>query len=147
MKKDVIISIKGLQQMDNPDTDEIILTTEGRFYRRSGNYYLVYDESEVTGFEDTRTTVKVEGRSVTVTRAGKYPSMMMFELDKRHMCLYNTDYGDITVSVATKSIDSTLTDDGGKISVNYDIELQHAYLSTNCLTIDVRPAQQTLPLQ
>ena len=45
MKKDVIISIKGLQQMDDPETDEITLTTEGRFYRRSGSYYLTYEES------------------------------------------------------------------------------------------------------
>lgn len=124
--------------MDDPETDEVTLTTEGRFYRKANSYYLVYDESEVTGFEGCRTTVKVSGQSVTVTRSGKYPSTLIFERDKRHMGLYNTEYGGITISVATKSIDSSLTDDGGYVSVNYDIEFQHAYLSSNSLIIDVK---------
>ena len=120
MKKDVLISIQGLQSMDDPGTDEVTLTTEGRFYRKADNYYLVYDESEVTGFEDTRTTVKISGDGQGVT-----------------------EYGGITIAVATRSIDSSLTDDGGRIHVDYDIEFQHAHLSSNSLTIDVRP----LPLQ
>ena len=140
MKRDVIISIKGLQQMDDPETDEITLTTEGRFYRRSGSYYLTYEESEVTGFEHTRTMVKISRDGVSVTRAGKYPSMIMFEPQKRHMCMYSTAYGDIMVGVSTRCIENGLTDDGGRLSVSYDIEVQHAYLSTNSLTIDVRPA-------
>ena len=45
MKKDVLISIQGLQSMDDPGTDEVTLTTEGRFYRKADNYYLVYDEA------------------------------------------------------------------------------------------------------
>ena len=145
MKKDVLISIQGLQSMDDPGTDKVTLTTEGRFYRKADNYYLVYDESEVTGFEDTRTTVKIsgDGQGVTVTRSGKYPSLLSFRPDVRHMGLYNTEYGGITIAVATRSIDSSLTDDGGRIHVDYDIEFQHAHLSSNSLTIDVRP----LPLQ
>lgn len=138
MKKDALISIKGLQQVDNPDTDEISLTTEGRYYLKNGSYYLVYDESEVTGFADTRTTVKVNPREVTVTRSGKYPSMMTFEKGQRHMSLYETDYGPLTICVATKSIDWKLDEMGGEIRVSYDIEVQHAYMSTNSLTIEVK---------
>ncbi len=138
MKKDVIISITGLQQVDDPETDEVTLTTEGRFYRRGGGYYLVYDESEVTGLEDTRTTVKVTGDNVTVTRSGKYPSLMTFQPDRRHMGMYYTDMGNLTISVATRNVQNTLTDDGGRVTVDYDIEFQHAYMSTNNLTIDVR---------
>ncbi|MBE6995010.1 MAG: DUF1934 domain-containing protein [Ruminococcaceae bacterium] len=142
MKKDCIISIKGLQQVDDPDTDEVTLTTEGRFYRKPGGYYLVYDESEISGLEDTRTTVKVSGDNVTVTRSGKYPSLMTFQPDRRHMGMYYTDMGNLTISVATRSVRNELTDDGGRVTVDYDIEFQHAYMSTNNLTIDVRVPQQ-----
>lgn len=125
--------------MDDPEADIITLTTQGRFYRKQEGYYLVYDETELTGLTGTRTTVKATPDVVSVTRSGKYPSMMVFERDKRHMSLYNTGYGDVTISMATRSIQNSLTDEGGRIEINYDIELQHAYLSSNTLTIDVKP--------
>lgn len=138
MKTDALISIKGLQQVDNPDTDEISLTTEGRYYEKNGSYYLMYEESEVTGFADTRTTVKVTPSAVTVTRSGKYPSMMTFEKGQRHMSLYETDYGPLTICIATRAVDWNLDEKGGNIHVSYDIEVQHAHMSTNSLTIEVK---------
>ena len=138
MKTDALISIKGLQQVDNPDTDEISLTTEGRYYEKNGSYYLMYEESEVTGFADTRTTVKVTPSAVTVTRSGKYPSMMTFEKGQRHMSLYETDYGPLTICIATRTVDWNLDEKGGQIHVSYDIEVQHAHMSTNSLTIEVK---------
>ncbi len=40
------------------------LTTFGSYYEKNGKYYIVYQESEATGFEsDTTTTVKVEGEN------------------------------------------------------------------------------------
>jgi len=138
MKTDALISIKGLQQVDNPDTDEISLTTEGRYYEKNGTYYLMYEESEVTGFADTRTTVKVTPATVTVTRSGKYPSMMTFEKGQRHMSLYETDYGPLTICIATRNVDWDLDEKGGRIDVSYDIEIQHAHMSTNSLSIEVK---------
>jgi len=138
MKTDALISIKGLQQVDNPDTDEISLTTEGRYYEKNGIYYLMYEESEVTGFADTRTTVKVTPAAVTVTRSGKYPSMMTFEKGQRHMSLYETDYGPLTICIATRSIDWDLDEKGGTINVSYDIKVQQAHMSTNSLSIEVK---------
>ena len=138
MKTDALISIKGLQQVDDPEADEISLTTEGRYYEKNGSYYMVYDESEVTGFADTRTTVKARGDTVSVTRSGKYPSMMFFERGQRHMSLYQTDYGSLTISIHTRDISVDLGAEGGTIAVHYDIEVQHAYMGTNSLQIEVR---------
>ena len=49
MKKDVIVSISGLQQADEQEPDKVELVTPGRFYLRDGNYYISYHESELTG--------------------------------------------------------------------------------------------------
>ncbi len=138
MKKDVIISVKGLQNMEDPDAEEITLETEGRFYRRNGKYFIKYEESPLTGLDGTSTVVRVEPESVTVTRTGKYPSMMMFEQGKRHMSLYSTDFGPLTVAVSTRKIDSSLTDEGGSIDVLYDVEVQYAHVGANNLKINVR---------
>lgn len=143
MKKDVILDIKGLQSMDGLPSDEVSLTTEGRFYERNGSYYAVYEETAVTGFEGGHTTVKSGGGKVTVTRTGKYPSSLTFEPGQRHLAVYNTEYGALALTTATKSLLSELTDDGGRIFVEYDVEIENAYMSTNKLTIDIRQANKT----
>ena len=68
MKKDVIISIRGLQESQGESEDPITLVTAGRFYRKNGLYYITYDETELTGLEGTRTTVKVGPDTVKVIR-------------------------------------------------------------------------------
>ena len=94
MKKDVLISIQSTQQVDG-DRDEMELTTFGSYYEKNGKYYIVYQESEATGFEsDTTTTVKVEGENrVTMIRSGMQRSQLVMERGKRHLCHYGTEYG------------------------------------------------------
>lgn len=138
MKKDAIISIRGRQELDDPETDIVTLVTAGRFYRRNGSYYLTYDETDLTGMTGTKTTLKVSDRSVTVLRTGLYPSQLIFEEGKRHMSLYETGYGPLTVAVRTEHIDNTLTDQGGSLNVRYAVEIDHAHAGINSLCIDVR---------
>lgn len=68
--------------------DHINLITAGRLYRRNGKYFISYEESELTGMEGTRTTLKLEDRQVTMTRTGTHPAQMLFAEHKRHVGLY-----------------------------------------------------------
>ena len=51
MKKDVIISIKGTESViEDNDTDNIELVTEGKYYKKGNKHYLSYfDSEEMTG--------------------------------------------------------------------------------------------------
>ena len=52
-----IINIRTTQVDINTKQDEVIeLITEGKFYKKSDAYYLVYDESEISGMQGTTTT-------------------------------------------------------------------------------------------
>lgn len=146
MKKDAIISIHGRQELDDPETDIITLVTSGRYYRRGGSYYVTYDETDLTGMTGTKTTLKVSPSSVTVLRTGLYPSQLVFEEGKRHMSLYDTDFGQLTVAVRTERIESTLGDDGGSLRVRYAVEIDHAHAGINSLHIDVRAEPGQSPL-
>ena len=138
MKKDAIISIRGRQELDDPETDIVTLVTAGRYYRRNGSYYVTYDETDLTGMTGTKTTLKVSNGSVTVLRTGLYPSQLGFEEGKRHMSLYETGFGPLTVSVRTECIQNSLTDQGGSLNVRYAVEIDHAHAGVNNLCIDVR---------
>jgi len=140
MKKDVIISIYGLQESGDVEQSNITLVTQGQLARRGGRYFVSYEESELTGLEGTRTTLSIDDQTVEVNRSGLYPSRMIFEKGKRHTSLYHTEYGDLIVGLSTEHIRNNIGDDGGSLDVRYAVEIDHSLAGTNHLKVDVRPA-------
>lgn len=141
MKKDVIISIQGLQENEYDPQDPITLVTGGRYYRKNGTYYISYEESALTGLEGTRTTVRISPDTVKVIRTGPYPSELVFQQGKRHLSLYHTDYGDLSVVISTQNIKNTLTDDGGVLDVKYAVEIGNSPVGVNHLCLNVKNAE------
>ena len=79
MKKDVLITIKGTQRVGG-ESDVIEMMTTGRFYRKNKLYYISYEETEATGYEGCRTTLKVgPNDKVTMTRFGPSRSQLIVE--------------------------------------------------------------------
>ncbi|MEG2174202.1 MAG: DUF1934 domain-containing protein [Oscillospiraceae bacterium] len=138
MKKDVLISIKGIEQVDG-QSDSIELMTCGRFYRKNNDYYLSYDESETTGFAGHHTTLRIEGMNrVTLRRTGLTTSQLIIEKGCRHHCVYNTGYGAITVGICGDSIKSTLSDAGGELDFSYSMDIDAALASVHRVIISVK---------
>ena len=63
MKKDVWLTISSQQQFAGCDEENIDLQTAATLYERGGKYYIAYEESELTGLEGTKTTVKLDGKT------------------------------------------------------------------------------------
>lgn len=141
MKKDVIITIKGLQSFEDTDNDSVELVTSGRFYEKNGNYYISYKESELTGLGNTTTTVKVEKNKVTVMRFGDLETHMIFEEGKKHISYYDMGFGALTVGISTKSINKSLSDLGGQMKIDYAMEINNAVAGESALCMDIRAAE------
>ena len=139
MEKDVIISIKGTQAVDDAPPEVIELVTEGqlRGSEREG-YTLSYQESELTGLEGTLTTFQVEPHQVTLLRVGEFNSQMVFQLGRRHFSMYETPYGALSVGVNTHDLRAELGEHGGKIQISYAIEIEQNVAGENSFLIDVR---------
>ena len=139
MEKSVILSIRGQQTTDNNDPDVIELVTEGTLTGHdNGNYTLRYQESELTGLEGTQTTIQVEGSSVSILREGQVNSQMVFEEGRRHLTMYNTPYGAMTLGVNTRKMKVDLDETGGCIEIDYALEVDHAVAGENLFSIYVR---------
>ncbi len=139
MKKDVIISIKGKQALEDQEDDTIELVTAGRLTSHGADGYLLsYEESELTGLEGTRTTFRVQQDKVSLIRTGAVCSQMIFELGRKHTSLYQTPYGSMEVGISAKEIDVGLNDHGGHLHIDYAIEIDHAMAGRNRFLIDVR---------
>lgn len=136
MKKDAMISIKGIQRVEG-EKETVELLTCGRFYRRNNSYWLSYRESETTGFEGHKTTLRVEENRVTMRRSGPMSTQLIVERGCRHQCLYETGYGAMTVGINGRAIRSTLTDDGGELDFSYSMDINTALASEHRVIIKV----------
>ena len=138
MEKDVIISIRGTQDYSGTDPDTMELVTEGKLAVQDGALCLSYEESELTGMEGTTTVFQVEPEKVTLLRLGSVQSEMVFEEGRRHMSLYSTPYGNMEIGVRARRLNSTLELTGGRLEIDYDMEINHMLAGQSLFRIDVR---------
>ena len=143
MKKDVWLSISSKQQFTGCYEEKIDLVTAATLYERGGKYYIAYEESELTGLEGTRTTVKLDGKTVTLIRTGAYPSHMLFAEDERHVGLYQTPVGsEMTIATHTSCVRNTVDEDGGKLVIDYTVEVDHSLMGEHHfeMVVSTQPA-------
>lgn len=138
MKKDAMITIKGIYDIDGSN-DTIELLTRGRFYRRNNSYWVSYDESETTGYEGHKTTLHIEPDKVTMRRSGASESQLVVQKGVRHQCMYNTGFGAMTIGVSGKNVKSSLNDLGGTVDFSYSMDINTALTSENRVIIKVVP--------
>ena len=140
-ENNVIISIKSVQTFEDQTPETVELTTAGRLEPDGDQgYNLSYQESEVTGMEGTLTTFQIEKDRITLMRLGQFNSQMVFEEGRRHLSMYESPYGTLSVGINTRKMRADLDLRGGTISLAYDIELNHAVAGMTPFEIQVREA-------
>lgn len=139
-EKNVMISIRGFQAYEGTENDSMSLLTEGRLRPVEGGYQLTYEETALTGMEGTTTTFQIQGPRVTLMRTGAVCSQMVFEQGRRHHSLYSTPYGNLEVGISTSRLRSTISPQGGKLEIDYSIEIDHALAGRNSFRVSVREA-------
>ena len=144
MEKEVVISIKGMQKYEGTPPDAMELVTKGSLTREGESYTLSYQESELTGLEGTLTTIQVDGGQVTLMRVGEFNSQLVFQEGRRHLSMYNTPYGAMSIGVNTRHLMASLTDQGGDIEVDYTVEVDHALAGRNVFRINVKESESGL---
>ena len=146
MEENYLITIKGTMEQRG-DTDTVELMTRGSLVHKDGAYYIVYKETETTGYEGCTTTVKVaeDARKVSMLRFGKqssrseeHTSQLIIEKGTRHLCHYETGYGSISLGVAADVIEQRLDENGGRLKFSYTLDSgAENFISRNLVDITV----------
>lgn len=140
MDDNVMIKIKTFQDIESQHVDEPIeLETSGKFGVINDKYYIKYEESDMTGFPDTVTTLKIWEDNVIVTRRGKYNMKLCYVKGKQNLCLYPTPYGEIGASIKTFDVDFNFCDKTGWLKVDYTIDADNENFCKNSLNISINP--------
>ena len=138
MKKEVFISIRGIQHIGEEE-DVTELFTQGTFYHKNDSFYIAYDESETTGFAGSRTTLKIDPKGrITLFRNGAVRSHLIIVPGERNIGHYGMAEGDLMIGVNAKSVDSTLTEHGGDLHFSYSLDVNSSLLSENEVVINIK---------
>lgn len=117
MKKKAVISVKSISELDKKDVIEVV--TPGEFIIEEGVFKAIYDETELSGMNGTKTIINVFGDNFILERIGTTNTKMEFELDKTAVSLYNTPYGVMDLQIHTEELDITVDENGGNIRAKY----------------------------
>lgn len=139
MKQNVIISIQGTQLCELDEPQQVEFITEGTLCQKQGHYYLVYQESEMTGLSGL-TTLKVEPKRITLSRNGAGGTHLIFEQGQKFVGHYDTGVGVFNVGVVTQSLRQNIDTHGGELTVSYTLEINNELTCRNTFYINVREA-------
>ena len=119
MSKKAIISICSTQDIGEKEKIEVV--TVGEFSINGDEFIATYDETEISGMEGTKTTLKIKGDKVVLHREGTTSTKMEFQKDNTQVALYNTPYGMLELKTSTKELDLDVDEKGGNISIKYHL--------------------------
>ena len=140
--KDVIISVTGVQQgVNGPDSMELV--TAGQYGQDEKETLLTWQESELTGMEGTKTSLRVQRDGVVLSREGKLNTRMEFEEGKKRYFLYETPFGSATMGLNTRRIVNRLGRHGGEIEIDYSVDMDQTVVGRNRFFIRVKEPRES----
>lgn len=140
MKSEIKLRIIGTQKDFEGEENTIELVTEGKLYRKDGADYITYEESEISGMENSRTRLKLEKDRVQMKRMGQSSSDMVFCKGQNHALDYRTPYGIFKMEIATDSLEVEIREEivGSTVDISYTLTMVDSDSSTeNKLKIEI----------
>ena len=137
MNRKVLISVKTVQFLDG-QPEEIELITEGEYYKDGNEYFASYDESEISGMEGTKTTMKIENDALAIIRQGTTNSNLIFKKNLNHVSLYSTPYGSLEVTVKPSRVAIDISETGGKVELAYIMEASGTEPMDSTLELNIK---------
>ena len=137
--KNVVVTIKGKSFTEGKDVDVTEVCSIGSLKSATDGVSVTYDDSMSVGVNGVTATLKAFYNGlVTIERKGILEHKLMVEKDKRHLCIYTTPYGNMTVGVFGVELDNRLTPDGGDIFMKYTLDINSGLISENEIEINIK---------
>ena len=120
-----------------PQDEKLVIDLSCR-KKEDGKYIVSYEGSEITGYENTTTTLSVEKDNVSMLRTGALaPTQMIFEKGNKYTGQYETPFGFLYVGVTTNDMTINIDDDGGNIELDYYVQFNDNDPVKNALFVEI----------
>lgn len=137
-EKEVVIDVRSVHAYDEEGSDSLEFSTDGMYRYENGSAHLWYWESEVTGLTGTRTSLEIGPEGVILDRIGTVTGRMEFREGLKNFFPYETPYGLATLGMDTRRVSAAFDEHGGKMELDYVLDLEHAAAVRNKLRLQVR---------
>ena len=129
MKQEATITLRSVVRSGGEE-DVMELVTSGTYAEKNGKYYLIYEESEGSGYAGCTVTVKAEPGCAAILRGGPAKSQLIVQQGVRHQCCYQTGYGQVTLGVTGQLVACRLRENGGSLELAYTLDLNTSLISS-----------------
>lgn len=138
------LGFKSGQEPPAPETSS--MRVNGFMKKTKQGIQVIYTENEESSMGNTVTTISTLGDNhvISVNRVGQLNSHMIFEEGKCHTCIYDTGYFPMQLRVCTKELTSNLSLQGGKINIDYSVEIVGNLAEQNKLSVSVSPDKSVI---
>ena len=141
MTRDVLITISGIQMIDEDDSD-VEMMVRGDYYQKNGKHYILFEEM-MEGFEGkVKNVIKVSGRGIDIIKIGIANVHMQFEKNKKNLSCYTTPLGDMVVGIQANKIRINEEPDSLKVDIDYSLDVNYEHLSECSIRVDVQSCPQ-----
>ncbi len=138
MTKDVIVTIRGLQNGPETDGEPIEMIVAGEYFYKNNKHYILYDEVMEGESQITKNRIKVSDGQMELFKSGAVNVHMAFEKDVKHVSNYNTPYGTLAMGIDTKKVEIKETEHEMDIFAEYAMEMNYEFVADCNISINVK---------
>ena len=138
MTKDVIVTIRGLQNGPETDGEPIEMIVAGEYFYKNNKHYILYDEVMEGESQITKNRIKVSDGQMELFKSGAVNVHMAFEKDVKHVSNYNTPYGTLAMGIDAKKIEIKETEHEIDIFAEYAMEMNYEFVADCNISINVK---------
>ena len=140
MTKDVLVTIKGVQSLEDiEEQEDVEVVAKGDYYYRNGHHFIMFDEMSDEDYQTTKNTIKITEKRVEVRRKGAANVQMIFEENKKNLTYYATPFGNLQMAVAATKIDFKEKEESLDLIIDYALEINSQHAADCQISLCVRP--------
>ena len=141
MKKNVVISLMGLQYAVEEEEAPIEVINFGQYYKKGDKHYLLYEETDESG-RATKCRIKVSEKELELQKRDRSNTRLLFLPGEEYLTSYETPYGSLLVGVDTRSLELYEEDDFLRATLKYGLELNGEKTGECTLVLKVQSCEQ-----
>ncbi len=142
MKKDVMISIQGLQFVGGDPDNTVETLQPGQFYEKNGSRFLLFQEYLDEQEKPVDSEIRCREGQMTLTRRGPVNVQLNFWEGKKHVASYETAYGTMMVGVDCGRVAVKEEENHFRMDVDYTLEANYQYVADCHIAVEAWPAGQ-----
>lgn len=137
MKKDVMVSIKGLQSVGEETDEAVELISYGTHQLVDNRHMIQYEELDEEVQEITKVTVVIEKEYVEIIKQGQSNVQMVFQKNQKTTSCYHTPFGDLMIGMDTTNIQVKEEEDIITVDLEYGLDMNCNYIADCNISIKI----------